>query len=146
MSYDIILGRDNADKEGFGQRGLALFGSGHFPAGRDEVYRIGNPEDGGDHKEPLYLAGTSEPSLLAYFKDKILEEKDLPIKVCGVSQCFRSEVGSYGKDTKGIYRIHEFMKVEQVVLCKADLVESDKWLEALRETAQENIRSMCSSR
>lgn len=123
-------------------REFALFGSGHFPAGRDEVYRIGNPEDGGDHKEPLYLAGTSEPSLLAYFKDKILEEKDLPIKVCGVSQCFRSEVGSYGKDTKGIYRIHEFMKVEQVVLCKADLVESDKWLEALRETAQEILEDL----
>jgi seryl-tRNA synthetase len=51
-------------------------------------------------------------------------------------------VGSYGKDTKGIYRIHEFMKVEQVVLCKADLVESDKWLEALRETAQEILEDL----
>ena len=80
--------------------------------------------------------------MLAYYSDKVLEEKDLPIKVCGISQCFRGEIGSYGKDTKGIYRIHEFMKVEQVVLCKADILESEKWHETMREIAQEMLKDL----
>lgn len=122
----------------------ALFGSGHFPFGKEEIYQIGNPgqlsED--SKQESQYLAGTSEPSLLAYYADKTLDEKDLPIKLCGVSSCFRSEIGSYGKDTKGVYRIHEFIKVEQVVICKADIFEGDKWLETLREIAQEMLMDL----
>jgi seryl-tRNA synthetase len=121
-------------------RDFALYGSGHFPFGREEIYKIANSDD--KNSDQIYLAGTSEPSLIAYYSDKILEEKDLPIKVCGVSSCFRSEIGSYGKDTRGIYRIHEFMKVEQVVICKADIIESDKWLEALREIAQEMLMDL----
>lgn len=127
-------------------REFALTGSGHFPAGRDEVYQIANAGQVAkgtvEEKEPIYLAGTSEPSLLAYYSDTILEEKDLPIKVCGITPCYRSEVGSYGKDTKGVYRIHEFMKVEQVILCKADILEGDKWLEALREVAEEMLQDL----
>ncbi|MBI3231765.1 MAG: serine--tRNA ligase [Candidatus Doudnabacteria bacterium] len=117
---------------------FALFGSGHFPFGKDEIYKISNSAE----KEPVYLAGTSEPSLLAYYSDKTIDEKDLPIKVCAVSPCFRSEVGSYGKDTRGIYRIHEFMKVEQVVLCRADINEADLWLETMREIAQEMLMEL----
>lgn len=122
----------------------ALFGSGHFPAGREEIYEIGNPAtlEGGQNKERQYLAGTSEPSLLAYYEGKILSEKELPIKACGVSACYRSEVGSYGKDTRGIYRIHEFMKVEQVVICKADILESDQWLENMREIAESMLQDL----
>ncbi|HVY68010.1 MAG TPA: serine--tRNA ligase [Patescibacteria group bacterium] len=119
-------------------REFALFGSGHFPAGREEIYRIANSSE----QDPIYLAGTSEPSLLAYFEGKTLAESDLPVKVCGISSCYRSEVGSYGKDTKGIYRIHEFMKVEQVVLCKADIIEGDKWLEAMREIAESLLQDL----
>ncbi len=119
-------------------REFALFGSGHFPAGRDEIYKIANA----DESDPIYLAGTSEPSLLAYYEGKTLNEKDLPIKACGVSSCYRSEVGSYGKDTRGIYRIHEFMKVEQVVLCKADTVEGDQWLENMREIAESMLQDL----
>ncbi len=120
---------------------FALFGSGHFPFGREEVYQIGNPGrlSKDSKKENLFLAGTSESSLLAFYAGTTLEENDLPVKVCGISPCFRSEVGSYGKDTKGLYRVHEFFKVEQVVLCKADIAESDKWLEQMRETAQEML-------
>jgi seryl-tRNA synthetase len=123
---------------------FALFGSGHFPFGREEIYKIGNPGklSETDERQDQYLAGTSEPSLLAYYSDKILDEKDLPIKVCGVSSCYRSEVGSYGKDTRGLYRVHEFMKVEQVVICKADILEGDKWLETLREIAQEMLMDL----
>ncbi len=121
-------------------REFAFYGSGHFPMGKADQYRVETEdEQGKGGTDPTYLAGTSEPSLLAYYADKTLAEKDLPIKVCGVSACFRGEIGSYGKDTKGIYRVHEFMKVEQVVLCKADIIESEKWLEDMKEIAQEML-------
>ena len=131
---------------------FALYGSGHFPAGRLEIYQAIESKDlpsshptGNIHqqaKEELFLAGTSEPSLLAYCADKTFAEKDLPIKLCGISSCFRSEVGSYGKDAKGLYRVHEFVKVEQVVLCKADIVESVKWLEDMREIAESLLQDL----
>ena len=126
-------------------REFALIGSGHFPAGREEVYQIANPgkiESGEAVKEPLYLGGTAEPALLAYFADKIIEEKKLPLKVCGISQCYRSEAGSYGKDTKGLYRLHEFMKVEQAVICKDDINESNEWLETMRQISQEILKDL----
>lgn len=124
-------------------RPFAFYGSGHFPFGQADQYQVLTQEgiDKGVN-EPTYLAGTSEPSLLAYYADKTLEEKDLPVQLCGVSPCFRGEIGSYGKDTKGIYRVHEFMKVEQVILCKADILEGDKWLEALREIAEEMLQEL----
>ncbi|MCU0652847.1 MAG: serine--tRNA ligase [Candidatus Pacebacteria bacterium] len=126
-------------------REFALVGSGHLPAGRDEIYQIGNPgklESGEEVKEPLYLTGTAEPSLLAYHAGQILNEKDLPIKMCGISQCYRSEVGSYGKDAKGLYRVHEFMKVEQVLICKNDIEESSQWLETMREISQTILKDL----
>ena len=115
-------------------REFALFGSGYF-AGKeynsevDEIYKIANDEvlsDGTVKKENKFLVGTAEPSLLAYYANEILDEKDLPLKICGFSQCYRSEIGSYGKDTKGIYRVHEFMKVEQVCISKNSIEESDE--------------------
>lgn len=115
-------------------REYALFGSGYF-SGRaynpevDEIYKVENKEklhDGSIAKDDKFLVGTAEPSLLAYYSDEVLDESELPLKMAGFSQCYRSEIGSYGKDTKGIYRVHEFMKVEQVVICKADQEEADK--------------------
>lgn len=126
-------------------REFALVGSGHFPEGKEEIYQLANPgrdEKGAEMKEKFYLAGTSEPSLLAYFSDQTFEEEELPKKVCGFSQCYRSEIGSYGKDTKGLYRIHEFMKVEQVVICKADKKEADGWLETMRGIAEEMLQDL----
>ncbi|MCK5466552.1 serine--tRNA ligase [Candidatus Parcubacteria bacterium] len=126
-------------------REFALFGSGYF-AGKeynsevDEIYKIANDEilsDGTVKKENKFLVGTAEPSLLAYYANEILDEKDLPLKICGFSQCYRSEIGSYGKDTKGIYRVHEFMKVEQVCICKADVEESDKIQKEMVEISKE---------
>ena len=122
---------------------FALVGSGHFPFGKDDIYELANTgkqESGEQIGETLYLAGTSEPSLLAYYSDRVLDEKDLPIKVCGFSQCYRNEVGSYGKDAKGLYRIHEFMKVEQVIICRDDVAESDEFLEYLRGISQEILK------
>jgi seryl-tRNA synthetase len=124
---------------------FALIGSGHFPTGKEDVYQVANPgklADGKPIKEPLFLAGTSEPPLLAYFSDSVFKEKDLPIKVSGFSQCYRSEIGSYGKDTKGLYRLHEFMKVEHIVLCRNDNKESDKWLEKMKENSEEIVKDL----
>lgn len=124
---------------------FALLGSGHFPTGKEDVYQVANPgklADGSSIKEPLFLAGTSEPPLLAYFSDSVFKEKDLPIKVSGFSQCYRSEIGSYGKDTKGLYRLHEFMKVEHIVLCPNDNKESDKWLEKMLKNSQEVVEDL----
>lgn len=124
---------------------FALIGSGHFPVGKDEIYQIANLgklATGEADKNPLFLVGTAEPSVLAYYANQRLQEKDLPIKVAGFSQCYRSEIGSYGKDTKGIYRIHEFMKVEQIIICKDDIEESNKYLEELRNVAQEILEEL----
>jgi len=124
---------------------FALIGSGHFPFGKDEIYQIANPgklESGQKTTNPVYLAGTAEPSLLAYYSDRVLKEAELPIKVCGQSQCYRSEIGSYGKDTKGIYRIHEFMKVEQVIICRDNIEESNKWLEEMRGISEEILEDL----
>jgi seryl-tRNA synthetase len=125
-------------------REFALVGSGHFPTGREEIYQVGNAaamKDGAG-KEETFLAGTSEPSLLAYYANQILDEKELPIKMSGISSSFRSEVGSYGKDAKGIYRVHEFMKAEQVVICKADINEADQWLENLRQISEQILQEL----
>ncbi|MBD3300088.1 MAG: serine--tRNA ligase [Candidatus Moranbacteria bacterium] len=126
-------------------REFVLFGSGYF-AGKDfdpkvdEIYKIENFDkeaDGTVKKESKFLIGTAEPSLLAYYADEVLAGNDLPKKICGFSQCYRSEIGSYGKDTKGIYRVHEFMKVEQVCLCHADVKEANKMHEEMVDISKE---------
>jgi seryl-tRNA synthetase len=93
----------------------ALYGSSHLPEGKDQIYRIEaeNIEDG----QQLYLVGSSEPTNFAYFMDRVLDHTDLPIKVFAYTPCFRSEAGSWGKDTKGIKRVHQFDKLEMNVVC-----------------------------
>ncbi len=124
---------------------VALEGSGHFPFGRDEIYQIGNPgrlADGGEHKEPLYLVGTAEPSLLAYYAGQVVDRLSLPIKLAGISQCYRSEIGSYGKDTRGLYRVHEFMKVEQVILTEASDEAQQAAFEEMLEPVEELLTQL----
>lgn len=87
----------------------ALFGTGFFPDDDQQVYEL--PEDG------LYLIGTSEVALAAFHGDEILEEADLPIRYAGFSSCFRREAGAAGKDTAGIFRVHQFDKVEMFSFC-----------------------------
>lgn len=123
----------------------ALVGSGHFPFGKDEIYQIANPgklADGSKITEATYLVGTAEPSLLAYRMNEIIDETELPIKTCGFSQCYRSEVGSYGKDTKGLFRLHEFAKIEQVIICKDDHKQADKLFEELKLNAEEILKDL----
>ncbi len=124
---------------------FVLTGSGHFPFGKQDVYQLANPgklESGEEIKNPVYLAGTSEPSLLAYFADKTLNDKELPIKICALTQCYRSEIGDYGKDVKGLYRIHEFMKVEQVIITRNDLEESDKLHKEMQSFSEEILKEL----
>ena len=123
----------------------ALIGSGHFPFGKNEVYQIANPgrlADGGGQKDASYLVGTAEPSLLAYYANTTLAEADLPIALCGFSPCYRSEVGSYGKETKGLYRVHEFLKVEQVVITPTDGAVAAEWFETLLRIAEELLQAL----
>lgn len=93
-------------------RERALQGTGFFPTGREEAYSIGADE--------LFLVGTSEVPLVSLHCDEILDAERLPIRYAGISPCFRREAGAAGKDTKGLYRVHQFTKVEQVVFCLPD--------------------------
>jgi len=115
----------------------AFVNTGHFPWGEKETYKF----ETGEGEEETYLAGTAEVPLVSYYQDEVLSEKDLPIKMIGFSPCFRKEAGSYGKDTKGAYRVHEFVKTEQVVLCKNDPEESrrlhDEMMTFTEEIAQD---------
>ncbi len=90
----------------------ALRGTGFFPGSKDEAYAI--------TADDLYLVGTSEVALVSMHADSILDEADLPIRYAGASPCFRREAGAHGKDTRGLYRVHQFTKVEQVVFCVPD--------------------------
>jgi seryl-tRNA synthetase len=103
-------------------REVAMRGTGFFPAGKEQTYHV----DPGSENE-LFLTGTAEVALTAYHQDEVLDEKDLPRKYTAVSTCFRREAGTYGKDTAGLYRVHQFDKCEQVVICRNDVAESQRW-------------------
>ncbi|MCZ6835541.1 MAG: serine--tRNA ligase, partial [Planctomycetota bacterium] len=102
-----------------------MVGTGFFPEGRDQAYHIPESERGSGHN--LFLTGTGEVGLMGLHADELLDESQLPLQYCTVSTCFRREAGAAGKDTAGLYRIHQFDKVEQVVICKADEAESRAW-------------------
>lgn len=113
---------------------FTLVGNGQFPWGRDEVYHL--------EKDDQYLAGTAEVPVTAYFADEVLDEKDLPKKFVAFSPCFRREVGSYGKDTRGVYRLHQFNKVEQVIISTNDLNNSFTLHEELLRNSEEILQDL----
>ncbi len=115
-------------------RGFTLFGSGQFPWGEREVYKL-NDKD-------AYLAGTAEVPVVSYYSDEILEERQLPQKFVAFSPCFRKEAGAYGKDTKGLYRVHEFWKVEQLIISKSDLENDIKLHEELQKNTEEIFQDL----
>ena len=106
-------------------RESAMRGTGFFPAGREQAYRVGEVDEAGD--DLRFLTGTAEVSLTAYHADEVLTEADLPKKYVAASTCFRREAGAAGRDTAGLYRVHQFDKCEQVVICRADVAESKRW-------------------
>lgn len=114
-------------------RRFALVGGGQFPWGEEDTYKVGDDE---------YLVGTSEIPLMAMHADESFDLKDLPKKYVALTPCFRTEVGSYGKDTKGLYRVHEFVKAEQVILCEADEQESLGFFEELQDNSEDILQEI----
>jgi seryl-tRNA synthetase len=100
----------------------AMTGTGFFPAGREQAYQVNEADRGGG--QDMFLTGTGEVGLMGVHQDEILDEATLPRKYITVSTCFRREAGAAGKDTAGLYRIHQFDKVEQVVIDVADEAKS----------------------
>jgi seryl-tRNA synthetase len=105
-----------------------LVGSGMFPKGREETYQLANDE--------LFLAGTGEVALVGLHSGEILDWSRLPILYAGISPCFRREIGSASRDVRGLLRVHQFEKVEQFVICVAEVVESARWHEVLLSSAE----------
>jgi seryl-tRNA synthetase len=106
----------------------AMTGTGFFPGSEDQTYRM--------EADQLNLAGTAEVPLTAYHMGEILKADELPLKFVAMSSCFRREAGAAGKDTYGLYRIHQFDKVEQVVICKNSVEESNRFHEEILANAE----------
>ncbi len=117
----------------------ALRGTAYFPGAEEQTYRIANPTA---DDEDFWLVGTSEVSVTALHGGEILEEADLPLKYAGISPCFRREAGTYGKDTRGVYRVHQFNKVEQVVVDVADDATSRAHHEAILQNAEQMLQQL----
>jgi seryl-tRNA synthetase len=110
-----------------------FIGTGYLPQSEEDLYKT---------QDETYLAGTAEVSTMGYYMDEVVDLNKMPIKFLSFSPCFRREAGSHGKDTKGIMRVHEFYKLEQVVLCKADHQESVKIHEEITANAEELLQSL----
>jgi seryl-tRNA synthetase len=139
-----------------------MIGTGFFPAGREQAYLVDetkrvNPDEPAPGSAPgaapatgspaaaskdLFLTGTGEVGLMGVHAGEILDEAHLPLKYVTVSTCFRREAGAAGKDTAGLYRIHQFDKVEQVVICRADEQESRRWHKQMIAYVEELLQSL----
>jgi seryl-tRNA synthetase len=112
----------------------AMIGTAYFPGGEEQAYRV--------EKDAVNLIGTAEVPLTAYHYDEILSEAELPKRYVGISACYRREAGTYGRDTRGLYRIHQFYKVEQVIICAADEQVSIAEHEAIVRHAEEVLQAL----
>ncbi|MCI0619723.1 serine--tRNA ligase [Candidatus Wolfebacteria bacterium] len=108
-------------------------GTGYLPQGEEDLYKT---------QDDLYLQGTAEVPTMAYYMDEVIEKGRLPIKFLSFSPSYRREAGSHGKDTTGIFRVHEIFKFEQVVLCEAKHDESVKYHEELTTNAEELVQAL----
>jgi seryl-tRNA synthetase len=115
-------------------REQAFLNQGQFPGHREETYELLNDD--------LWLAGTAEVVLTSLHSGEIVENDKLPILYAGFSPCFRREAGSAGKDVRGLLRVHQFVKVEQYVVCEADDAQSAKWHETLLRLAEEMLQAL----
>lgn len=112
---------------------VAFLGTGYLPQGEEDLYKT---QDGD------FLAGTGEVATMAYHMNETLPKASLPLKYVAFSPCFRREAGSHGKDTKGLMRVHEFFKFEQVILCEASHDESVRLHEELTKNAEELLQAL----
>jgi seryl-tRNA synthetase len=115
-------------------REQAFLNQGQFPGHREETYELPNDD--------LWLAGTAEVVLTSLHSGEIIEADKLPILYAGYSPCFRREAGSAGKDVRGLLRVHQFVKVEQYVVCEADEEQSAEWHTRLLELAESLLRGL----
>lgn len=132
--------RDFFRKKGFEQliapiivKREVFMGTGYLPQGEDDLYKT---QDGD------FLAGTAEVPAMGYFMDEVIPKEKLPIKFFAFSPCYRREAGSHGKDTRGMFRVHEFFKFEQVVICEASHEESVKWHEEVNKNTEEFFQAL----
>ena len=112
----------------------AFLNQGQFPGHRDETYQLPNDD--------LWLAGTAEVALTSLHSGEIIEADKLPVLYAGYSPCFRREAGSAGKDVRGLLRVHQFVKVEQYVICEADEAQSAAWHARLLELAESLLQAL----
>ena len=110
-----------------------FYGTGHLPGDAEDLFET---QDGD------YLSGTAEVPMMAYYADEVLKAEELPKRFLAFSPCYRREAGSHGKDTKGLIRVHEFFKLEQLILCRADHAESAKFHEEINRNFEEFIESL----
>ncbi|MDQ5971673.1 MAG: seryl-tRNA synthetase [Patescibacteria group bacterium] len=111
----------------------ALLGCGFIPQGEADIYKA---------QDDTYFVGTSEVPLMGMYMDEVIDKKNLPIKMLGFSPCFRLEAGSHAKDVKGLIRVHEFYKFEQVILCEGNHAESVKYHNEVQKNTEEFIQSL----
>jgi seryl-tRNA synthetase len=110
-----------------------MVGTGYFPTGREQAYYV--------EKDELALVGTAEVPLTSFYAGEILPEEKLPIKMMAWSGCFRREAGTYGKDTAGLYRVHQFQKIEQVIIGASSVEDSERYHTELLTNAEECLQS-----
>lgn len=110
-----------------------LMGTGYIPQGEDDLYKTQDNE---------YLSGTGEVATMAYYSDEIVDKAMFPKKILAFSPCFRREAGSHGKDTRGLIRVHEFFKWEQVILCEADHQQSVAFHEELTANSEKLVQAL----
>mgnify|MGYP001610347351 FL=1 len=110
-----------------------LLGTGWLPQSEEDLYKV---------QDEKYLAGTAEVAVMGLYQDEVIPKEELPKKILAFSPCFRREIGSHSKDVKGLIRVHEFFKFEQVVLCEASHDESVKYHEELNRNTEEFIESL----
>lgn len=111
----------------------ALLGTGYIPQSEDDLFKV---------QDDKYLAGTAEVAMMGLHRDEVLSKEELPKKMLAFSPCFRREIGAHSKDVKGLIRVHEFFKFEQVILCEASHEESVKFHEELTQNTEEFIESL----
>ncbi len=114
----------------------AMQGTGYFPAGREQTYAMP------DEDPALFLVGTSEVPLTAYHMGEVLDGDTLPRRYAAMSACFRREAGTYGKDTAGLYRIHQFEKVEQVIIAANDTEQSKAYHHEILENSEAVLQAL----
>ncbi len=112
-----------------------MVGTGYFPGGEEQAYRC-------DERDDLCLVGTAEVPVTALHQDEILDLKDLPKRYVALSSCYRREAGTYGKDTRGLYRVHQFQKVEQVIVDVADAQRSIEHHHVIVSNAEDVLQAL----